>query len=66
VTDSEHPVSSEPDPPEPPDLDAIERDLDDVNTALGRLADDSYWNDEVSGEPIPAEKLEADPLSRRA
>ncbi|WP_040494410.1 TraR/DksA C4-type zinc finger protein [Ilumatobacter nonamiensis] len=63
MTDIEPPVSSEPDEP---DLDAIERDLDDVQSALGRLAEDAYWTDEVTGEPIPVARLEADPLTRRA
>jgi hypothetical protein len=49
-----------------PDLDAIEADLDAVQTALDRLADGSYWNDEVTGEPIPDDVLETDPLTRRA
>ena len=48
------------------DLDAIEADLDGVQLALGRLADGSYWSDEVTGAPIPVEVLEADPLVRRA
>jgi RNA polymerase-binding transcription factor DksA len=48
------------------DLDAIEADLDAVQLALGRLADGNYWNDEVTGAPIPAEVLDADPLVRRA
>ena len=48
------------------DLDAIEADLDAVQTALGRLADGTYWTDEVTGAPIPADVLTADPLTRRA
>lgn len=47
------------------DLDAIEADLDAVQAALDRLADGSYWTDEVSGEPIPVDVLDADPLVRR-
>lgn len=47
------------------DLAAIEADLDDVQAALARLADDSYWTDEVTGEPIPTEVLAATPLTRR-
>ena len=73
------PESSEPTPPssqptpaptssqrDGPDLDAIEADLDAVQVALGRLADGSYWTDEVTSAPIPAEVLDADPLVRRA
>ncbi len=60
-----------PGPDEAPVLDeidviGIEADLDGVQTALTRLADGTYWTDEVSGEPIPAEVLAADPLARRA
>lgn len=55
---------------EPPkgkiDLAGIEADLDGVQAALARLADGSYWTDEVTGAPIAAETLSADPLARRA
>ena len=57
------------DPPaEPAEIDvvSIEADLDGVQTALTRLADGTYWTDEVTGEPIPADVLAADPLARRA
>lgn len=48
-----------------PDLDAIARDLADVETALARLADGSYWRDEVTGAPLPDEVLAARPTARR-
>ena len=48
------------------DVVGIEADLNGVQTALTRLADGTYWTDEVSGEPIPADVLAADPLARRA
>ncbi len=48
------------------DLAGIEADLDGVQAALTRLADGTYWTDEVTGEPIPTEVLAADPLARRA
>jgi RNA polymerase-binding transcription factor DksA len=48
------------------DLDAIQADLDGVQSALGRLAEGSYWTDEVTGEPIPGDVLAADPTARRA
>lgn len=48
------------------DVVAIEADLDGVQAALARLADGTYWTDEVTGEPIPADVLTADPLARRA
>jgi RNA polymerase-binding transcription factor DksA len=48
------------------DLDRIEADLGDVERALSRLDDGSYWADEVIGEPIPDDVLTADPLARRA
>jgi RNA polymerase-binding transcription factor DksA len=47
------------------DLDSIEADLDAVQAALDRLADGTYWTDEVTGAPIPVEVLDADPLTRR-
>ena len=48
------------------DLDAISSDLDATQVALDRLADGTYWSDEVTGEPIPDDVLDADPTARRA
>ena len=59
-------------PPEPDpasndvDLDAIERDLTGVEVALSRLAEGTYWTDEVTGSPIPDHVLAADPIARRS
>ncbi len=54
------------DAPNPPlDLDAIERDLADVEVALTRLDAGTYWTDEVTGDPLPQDLLEADPTARR-
>ncbi len=50
----------------PIDLDAIERDLADVETALARLDAGTYWTDEVTGEPLPEELLQQHPAARRA
>ncbi|MEN9646087.1 MAG: hypothetical protein RL238_2756 [Actinomycetota bacterium] len=48
------------------DLDAVERDLADVEVALARLDAGSYWTDEVTGDPLPVELLEQHPTARRA
>jgi RNA polymerase-binding transcription factor DksA len=48
------------------DLDAVERDLADVETALIRLDAGTYWTDEVTGAPIPDDLLAEHPLVRRA
>lgn len=48
------------------DLDVIERDLNDVQAALDRLNDGTYWVDEVTGDAIPDEVLAAQPTSRSA
>ena len=48
------------------DLAAIERDLNDVETALKRLNDGNYWNDEITGEPIADDILAAHPTARTA
>lgn len=48
-----------------PDLDAIERDLADVELALARLDSGDYWRDEVSGDELPDELLAARPTARR-
>jgi RNA polymerase-binding transcription factor DksA len=53
-------------PPPTVDLDAVEADLRNVEVALNRLADGTYWTDEVTGEPIPDEILVDDPTARRA
>jgi RNA polymerase-binding transcription factor DksA len=46
-------------------MDAIERDLADVETALARLDAGTYWTDEVTGQPLSAELLARRPLVRR-
>jgi RNA polymerase-binding transcription factor DksA len=47
------------------DLDGIERDLADVESALARLDSGEYWTDEVTGAPIPDELLAEHPTARR-
>ncbi len=47
------------------DLDAIERDLADVEVALARLDAGTYWIDEVTGEGLPQDVLAANPTGRR-
>jgi RNA polymerase-binding transcription factor DksA len=49
-----------------PSLDQLADDLADVERALERLEDGTYWTDEVTGEPIPDEVLASDPATRRA
>jgi RNA polymerase-binding transcription factor DksA len=49
----------------PLDLDAIERDLADVDAALTRLDNDTYWVDEVTGQPLSTDLLSARPTARR-
>jgi RNA polymerase-binding transcription factor DksA len=51
--------------PDVVDLDAIEADLRNVEVALDRLADGTYWTDEVTGQPIPDGVLVVDPTARR-
>jgi len=48
------------------DLDAVERDLADVESALSRLDDGTYWTDEISGEPLDDDLLAERPTARRA
>jgi hypothetical protein len=48
-----------------PDLDAIERDLADVELALARLDSGDYWRDEVTGAELPDELLAARPTARQ-
>ena len=49
----------------PLNLDAIERDLADVDAALTRLDNDTYWVDEVTGQPLSAGLLATQPTARR-
>jgi RNA polymerase-binding transcription factor DksA len=46
-------------------MDAIERDLADVEAALARLDAGTYWTDEVTGQPLSDELLARRPLARR-
>jgi hypothetical protein len=48
-----------------PDLERIADDLADVERALERLSDGSYWTDEITGETIPDDVLADDPTARR-
>ena len=69
MSPSEGPTSVEPVPAvasDDVDLDAIERDLTGVEVALSRLAEGTYWTDEVTGSPIPDHVLASDPIARRA
>jgi RNA polymerase-binding transcription factor DksA len=50
----------------PDDLDRIEHDLANVDVALQRLDDGTYWTDEVDGSAIADAVLAVDPLARRA
>jgi RNA polymerase-binding transcription factor DksA len=50
----------------PLDLDAIELDLADVEVALTRLDDGTYWTDEVTGEALSNDVLAQHPTARRA
>jgi RNA polymerase-binding transcription factor DksA len=47
-------------------LDDLAEDLAGVERALERLEDGTYWTDELTGEPLPDELLEADPTTRRS
>jgi RNA polymerase-binding transcription factor DksA len=45
-------------------LEQLEHDLAEIEAALQRLDDGSYGIDEVTGEPIAPERLEAYPVAR--
>jgi hypothetical protein len=49
----------------PIDLDRIAQDLADVEVALERLDEGTYWTCEVTGETLPDDLLAADPVARR-
>lgn len=46
-------------------MDAIERDLADVEAALSRLDTGTYWTDEITGQPLSDDLLARHPLTRR-
>ncbi|MEM9516671.1 MAG: hypothetical protein AAGA42_17615 [Actinomycetota bacterium] len=48
------------------DLDAIAADLDDVERALTRLDDGTYWTDEATGAHLDDEVLAQSPITRTA
>lgn len=52
-------------PAAPLDLDAIERELADVEVALARLDAGTYWTDEVTGAEIGDDVLAHQPTARR-
>lgn len=52
--------------PESIDLDRIEADLADVDTALQRLEEGTYWTCEITGAPIDDASLAENPTTRRA
>ena len=52
-------------PEQPLNLDDMERDLADVELALARLENGTYWTDELTGAPIDSSHLAANPTARR-
>ena len=46
-------------------IDAIERDLNNVDAAMERLEKSTYFNDEVTGAPLQTQFLVSNPLARR-
>lgn len=52
-------------PEQPLNLDEMERDLADVELALGRLDNGTYWTDELTGAPIDSSHLATNPTARR-
>ena len=46
-------------------VDAIERDLNDVDAAMARLEKGTYFIDEITGAPIQTDFLASNPLARR-
>jgi DnaK suppressor protein len=46
-------------------VDAIERDLNDVDVAMDRLEKSTYFSDEITGAPLQTDFLTANPLARR-
>ncbi len=47
-----------------PLVEELERRYRDINAALKRIDDGAFGNCEVCGEPIPADRLEANPAAK--
>ena len=47
------------------DVVAIEADLADVEVALERLENGTYWTDEITGQPLSDDLLATKPTARR-
>lgn len=45
-------------------LEALQSELEEIDAALGRVADGTYGIDEVTGQPIDPARLEAVPTAR--
>jgi RNA polymerase-binding transcription factor DksA len=50
----------------PLDLDSIDQDLTNVETALQRLDAGTYFVDEITGAPLSQDLLNTNPTARRA
>lgn len=46
-------------------IEAIERDLNDVDVAMERLEKGTYFSDEITGAVLQPEFIVANPLARR-
>ena len=46
-------------------VDAIERNLNDVDVAMDRLEKGTYFSDEITGAPLQTDFLTTNPLARR-
>ena len=46
-------------------VDAIERDLNDVDVAMDRLEKGTYFSDEITSAPLQTDFLTTNPLARR-
>ena len=53
MSDHAPPLGQQPPEVERADLDRIERELRDVETALARLADGTYWSDADAPADLP-------------
>ena len=53
-------------PTQGPDLERVAQDLSDVERALERLEDGSYFTDEITGRPLCEELLAEQPTRRHA
>jgi RNA polymerase-binding transcription factor DksA len=65
TADDDRAAAGPPTPGADTDLDRLAADLADVERAMQRIEEGTYWTDEVTGSPLSDELLSERPTARR-